>query len=85
MFMNTMAVPLPSEVAAEALLSAFGVVGVGVVGVARPRHCDGREMAEVALRYEDVRRVVREESWWVALRSAMMLEALCRIIYEADV
>ena len=77
--MKTMAVPLPSEVVAEALLSAFGEVAVvGVAGVARPRHCDGREVAEVALRYEDVREVVREGSWQVALRSAIVMTgAVC--------
>lgn len=64
--MKTMAVPLPSDEAAEKALSC-----VGVAGVARPRHCEGLEVAEIVLRYDEVRGVAREESWRVALRSAI--------------
>lgn len=66
--MKTMAVPLPSDVAADSELRACGAAGV-----ARPRHCEGLEVAETVLRYEAVRGEVREESWRLALRSAIVV------------
>ena len=63
-----MAVPLTSDVAVDSELRACGVAGV-----ARPRHCEGLEVAETVLRYEAVKGEVREESWRVALRSAIVV------------